>query len=121
MMKKLFTTTSLMICGVVICLAAIVADINGKWVGSVKGPDGDTEFPLTYVFKADGNVLTGTLTSPQGDTPISEGKIDGDKISFKISFGDMAIVNTGKVYADSVGLDSDLGGQKFHIVLKRAK
>ena len=84
-MKKFFTTTSLLICGAVICLAAIAADLTGKWVGEFTGPDGDTKIPLTYVFKAEGNTLTGNLTSPQGEIPISEGKIDGDKFSFKIS------------------------------------
>jgi hypothetical protein len=121
MMKKFFTTTTLFLCGVAICLAAIAADLTGKWNGSVKGPDGDTEFPLTYVFKAEGNVLTGTLTSPQGDTPITEGKIDGTNFSFKIAFGDMSIANKGKFYGDSVGIDSDFGGQNMHITLKRAK
>ena len=120
-MKKLFTTTTLLLCGAIICLAAIAADLSGKWVGSVKGPDGDTEFPLTYVFKAEGNTLTGTLTSPQGDTPITEGKIDGNNFSFKIAFGDMSIANKGKFYGDSIGIDSDFGGQNMHITLKRGK
>ncbi len=120
-MKKFFTTTTLFLCGVAICLAAIAADLTGKWNGSVKGPDGDSEFPLTYVFKAEGNVLTGTLTSPQGDLPIADGKIDGTNFSFKVTFGDIEIKNTGKFYGDSLGIDSDFGGQKNHIVFKRAK
>lgn len=120
-MKKLFTTTSLFLCGVAVCFAAMFADLTGKWVGSVKGPDGDSEFELTYNLKAEGNVLTGNLTSQMGDIPITEGKIDGDKFSFKISFGDMAIVNKGKYYGDSITVDSDFGGQTQHIRLKRSK
>ncbi len=121
MMKRFFTTTTLLLCGAIICLAAIAADLTGKWVGSFKGPDGDTDIPLTYVFKAEGNTLTGTLTSQMGETPITEGKIDGTNFSFKIAFGDMSIPNKGKFYGDSVTIDSEFNGQNMHMVLKRGK
>src|SRR4051812_18805451 len=121
MMKKIFTTTSLFLCGVAICLAAIAADLTGKWVGSVKGPDGDSEFALTYNLKQEGNVLTGNLSSQMGEIPITEGKIDGNNFTFKISFNDMPITNKGKFYGDSITVDSDFGGQAMHIRLKRSK
>jgi len=120
MMKKFFTTTTLFLCSVIICLAAIAADLTGKWTGNVKTQDGQ-EIPVSYVFKADGNTLTGAMQSPQGEIPITDGKIDGNNFSFKVSFGDTPIANTGKFYGDSIGVDSDFGGMKFHISLKRAK
>ncbi len=120
-MKKLFTTTSLILCGVAICFAAMFADLTGKWVGSVKGPDGDSEFTLTYNLKQEGNVLTGNLNTQMGDQPITEGKVDGDKFSFKISFGDQSIVNKGKFYGDSITIDTDFNGQPMHTRFKRSK
>ena len=121
-MKRFFTTTTLLLCGAIICLAAIAADLSGKWVGSIKGPDGDSEFTLTYNFKAEGNVLTGTFLFPQSEpTNITEGKIDGNNFSFKTAFNDQAILNKGKFYGDSITIVSDVNGQNFHILLKRAK
>ena len=121
-MKKIFTTSTLFLCGIAICLAAIAADLTGKWVGSVKGPDGDTEFALTYNFKAEGNVLTGTFLFPQSEpVAITEGKIDGNNFTFKTAFNDQAILNKGKFYGDSITIDSDVNGQNFHVLLKRGK
>lgn len=121
-MKRFFTTTTLVLCGAIICLAAIAADLTGKWVGSVKGPDGDTEFALTYNFKVEGSVLTGTFLFPQSEpTNITEGKIDGNNFTFKTAFGDQSILNKGKFYGDSVTIDSEVNGQNFHVLLKRGK
>ena len=36
----------------------------------------------TFTFKVDGNTLTGSVSSPRGDADISDGKIDGNQISF---------------------------------------
>lgn len=43
------------------CLAA---DVDGKWSGilSMQGSD----FPVTFIFKADGATLTGSTTGPDG-------------------------------------------------------
>jgi hypothetical protein len=36
----------------------------------------------SFTLKAEGSVLTGTGADPQGDTPISNGKVDGDNVSW---------------------------------------
>ena len=61
--------------------AVFAADVNGKWVAQVPGRGGETR-EATFTFKADGNQLTGSVTTPRGEAPISDGKIDGDDISF---------------------------------------
>ena len=38
--------------------------------------------PLPSTFKVDGSTLTGTVTTQRGDMDITNGKIDGDNISF---------------------------------------
>lgn len=58
------------------------ADVTGKWTASMPGRDGQSR-EVTYNLKADGDTLTGTVTGGRGDMQISDGKIDGDKISFK--------------------------------------
>ena len=117
-MKKILTTTAL-VCCFMVCLA-VVADLTGKWSGVIKAPDG-SEIPVTYNFKVDGNKLTGTADSPQGSVPIDDGKIDGDKFSFKVTVSGTDYPHTGKMYADSCGMDLDFGGQKAHFVITRAK
>ncbi|SHM55643.1 hypothetical protein [Mucilaginibacter sp. OK098] len=122
MTKKLFTTAAL-VCCFMICLAAAVADLNGKWSGPVKSPEGE-EVVLTYVFKIDGNKLTGTGESNGNTVNIDDGKIDGNDITFKVttSEGDV-IPHTGKFYpeADSISMNIDYKGAKLHTTLKRVK
>jgi hypothetical protein len=62
-------------------VAAFAADVSGKWVAQVPGRGGEMR-EATFTFKADGSNLTGSVTTPRGDAPISDGKIDGDDISF---------------------------------------
>ena len=117
MNKKVFSITTLLVCFAFVGWA-VIADLSGKWTGSIKTPDGN-QFPLTYIFKVDGNTLTGAVQSPQGELPITEGKINGNEFSFKLDLNGMPIVNTGKYYVDSVGIDAEVNGTKLHTVLKR--
>ena len=64
-----------------LALTAVAADVTGKWVARMAGRNGQTH-DVTFTFKAEGNVLTGTVTTRRGDVPISDGKIDGNHISF---------------------------------------
>ncbi|ASU32889.1 hypothetical protein [Mucilaginibacter xinganensis] len=119
-MKKVFITTALLCCFAV-CFA-FVADLTGKWTGSLLAPDGN-EYPLSYNFKVDGDKLTGTGDSPAGSVAIADGKISGNDFSFSIPVNGVDIKNTCKFYpeADSVGMDIDYNGMKMHATLKRAK
>ncbi len=58
------------------------ADITGTWTGTMIA--GDNPIPLTYNFKQDGAKLTGTVTGPNGDLRLDDGKVDGDKVSFSV-------------------------------------
>jgi hypothetical protein len=78
MMKKLGLTLLFVALGSV---AALAADFNGKWTADVPGRNGNT-MTLTFDFHVDGATLTGKITSPRGDTDISNGKVDRDNISF---------------------------------------
>ncbi|WPU96024.1 hypothetical protein SNE25_10885 [Mucilaginibacter sabulilitoris] len=116
MKRKIFTTTMLVGCFMV-CLAAI-ADLNGKWSGKLVMGDG-TEYPLLYNFKVDGDKLTGTALTPDGDVEIAGGKTDGTTFSFSVTTSGMDIPHTGKFYGDSTGIDLEINGSKIHSVLKR--
>jgi hypothetical protein len=67
------------------------ADITGNWSAEMNMPDGNS-MPLTFTFKQDGAKLSGTVQSQQGGTmDISNGKIDGAKFTFDVSFNGMMI------------------------------
>jgi hypothetical protein len=84
---------------------AWAADVTGKWTAQVPGRGGQTR-ETTFNFKAEGSKLTGTVSGMQGDNPISDGKIEGDNISFTVavSFGgnDIKFLYKGKVAGDEI-------------------
>src|ERR1041385_5915685 len=67
------------------------ADVNGSWTWSQPGRDGGSPRVSTLKLKAEGDKLTGTLTTPgrQGgdlrSTAIDDGKIKGDEVSFSVT------------------------------------
>jgi len=101
MKRKFFNPIVLLCCFFVVM--AVIADLNGKWTGVIKTPDGN-DLQVTYNFKVDGTKLTGTAESPAGTITV-----DGNDYP-----------HSGKLYADSCGLDIDFGGNKVHTTLKRA-
>jgi len=65
--------------------AAFAAGIDGKWKGSASMGPGGPPMDLSYDFKSDGGVLTGTTVGFGGKKiKIIEGKIDGINLSFKV-------------------------------------
>lgn len=79
-MKK-FLKAGLLCVTVAIC--AFAADPTGKWTASMPGRDGNT-MTMTFNLKAEGAKLTGSISGMRGDTDISEGKVDGDNVSFSV-------------------------------------
>ena len=88
-----------------LAIAAFAADVTGKWTAEVPGRGGNTQ-TQTFNLKADGSTLTGTVSGRMGDTEISDGKIDGDTITFSVvrEFqGNKIKINyTGKVSGDAI-------------------
>ena len=67
----------------VFALTASAADVSGTWKATVETPNGAME--STFVFKVDAGKVTGTATMGQmGESPISEGKVEGDTVSFAV-------------------------------------
>ena len=62
-------------------VAAMAADISGKWKAEFATADG-TQRVNTFTFKVDGAKLTGTVAGTQDETQIQNGKINGDDVSF---------------------------------------
>lgn len=106
-----------------IAAPAFAADVDGKWTGTVSTPMGD--LPVAFEFKADGVTLTGTtLGFDGGSIPIKNGKVEGDKISFAVTFdfGGMAIdlSYTGVVSSSEIKMTGDFMGMPFEFTVKKA-
>ena len=103
---------------------AFAADVDGKWAGTVSTPGGD--FPVTFEFKSEGAMLSGTTTGPDGAVlNIKDGKIDGDKIAFGVSvdFGGMPLdlAYSGVVSPTELKLTLDVAGMPIEFVVKKEK
>jgi hypothetical protein len=89
--------------------------VAGKWKGQFDSQIGLQKY--TYVFKVDGNNLTGTATGERemgtNTVAITEGKISTNGISFvePLKFGDneLRIEYTGKVSGDEIKFHRKVG------------
>ncbi len=116
MKKKIFKPIALS-CSFIF-LMAVFADLNGKWSGIIKTPDG-SEIEAFYNFKVEGDQLSGTAESPAGIVTIDSGKVIGNTFSFKVTVDGNEYPHTGKLYDDSCGIDIDFGYQIVHTTLLR--
>lgn len=102
--------------------AVQAADATGTWSWTRPGRNGGAEQKVTLKLKADGEKLTGTLSSPGRDgqateTAIADGKVKGDEVSFTVTreFNNNKMVSkySGKVNADTIKgkIESERNGQ----------
>ena len=131
MTKKLLFVTTL---ALAFAFAAAAADVTGKWVFEQAGRQGGNPVKVTLTLKAEGNNLTGTVSRPGRDgnameSPISEGKIDGNNISFKAAAGGRGgqappAEYTGTVSGDEIKLkinrQTQNGPQTTEVTAKKA-
>ena len=108
-----------------LCIPALAADVDGKWTGNLSMPTGDVA--VQFTLKADGAKLTGTTLGLDGsEVAISDGKIDGNNITFKVTldFGGMPFVLNYKGVVSPAELklsaSNDLMPMPFDMVLKKA-
>lgn len=101
----------------VFALNALGADIAGTWKATAEGPNGSME--RTFVFQVDGSKLTGETTSSMaGKSTITDGKVDGDNLSFTITVkfqdNEMKLNYKGKVTGNEIQFKTEMadgGGQ----------
>ncbi len=80
----------------------------------------------TFNLKADGDKLTGSVTTQMGENPITDGKVSGEEISFKqkmsMNGNDMVMLYTGKVDGDKINFTRQREGaeRKQEFVAKRS-
>src|SRR6059036_3746341 len=64
-------------------MTAVAADVNGKWLADVFNRLGGSQ-ETTFTFKVEGAKLTGTVGVRMAPREITDGKVNGDQISFAV-------------------------------------
>lgn len=86
--------------------------VAGDWDGSFNTPGGAR--PVKFVFKVDGEKLTGTAKRSSGDVPLT-GTIKGSDINFSYTVdyngNSLTLMFSGKVSGDNISGSVSFGGQ----------
>lgn len=95
------------------------SNIDGKWKGKMKSPDGDMELTFNFkVVKTDS--LTGTVQGPMGEMNISNGKVNDNTFTFDVDANGMSIHHQCKLLNDSISMKvSGFQGGDMEIILKK--
>src|SRR4051794_8206299 len=66
-------------------ILATAADPAGVWSADIPGPGGRS---LAHIFtiKTEGNKVTGTAKYGRGESPLVDGRLDGDVITFSVRY-----------------------------------
>jgi hypothetical protein len=82
-MRKLFIAALLFTC------VLPAADLTGIWIGQIPGRNGEMQ-DIAFKFTQNGTTLGGKLYGDYQSTPITEGKISGDQITFVVNAPEQA-------------------------------
>lgn len=75
---------------------------------------------MVFVFKVDGDKLTGKVETPTGDMPMTKGKVDGTEFTFDVDAGGMTIGHQCKVLGDSISMKIIGMPGDMEMILKRS-
>jgi hypothetical protein len=103
---------------ILLCVAAVAADISGKWKAEFSTPDG-TQRVQTFTFKVDGGKLTGTVAGTQDETAIQNGKVNGDEVSFTAERPFGTFTYSGKLSGSEIKSKVTFNDQSFDMTAKR--
>jgi hypothetical protein len=108
----------MIVMSMVLAVAALGADVSGKWKAEFTTPDG-TQRVNNFEFQQEGEKLTGTVAGTQDQTKIENGVVKGDEISFQAErpFGRFSY--KGKISGDSIQFRVEFGDNGFEITAKR--
>ena len=98
MKKSLFTV----LIAVFAFTVSYAQEITGNWKTTLEGPQGNLE--LTFLFKADGAKLTGTVSSPMGSQEIKNGTVSENNFSYDIDVMGNEMKFDGKLEKDVIKL-----------------
>jgi hypothetical protein len=118
-----------LICLLAAAACACAADVTGKWTGNVEvtNPQGEVQnHAITFQLRQSGRELTGALASEGRDSPITNGKVEGDAVTFQVQPGDEGPTWSVKLTLAGDDLNGDASAardgetRKAKVTLKRS-
>jgi hypothetical protein len=117
MNRRVFSILAVLL---IAAVAAVAADISGKWAAQVPGRDGGTR-AVAFTFKVDGDKLTGSMSDPQGgEIAIADGKVSGDTVSFSVTTERGKRTYTGTISGSEIKFKREGGQNPQEFTAKRA-
>lgn len=96
------------------------ARVAGKWKASAKSNTG-RQYEIQLELIEEGGKVTGTLTANEGSVPIEEGKLEGNRLTFKLAVDEGSYSITLTVDGDRMkGHYTGPGGETGDISATRA-
>ena len=108
MRNRVFVFTAIVMFAFLTAASAI--DLNSKWKGDTKTPNGDNP-EFNFNFHVDGEKPTGTVANTCGEEQITDGTVKGDPVSLVIlaGGGQFRITYKGTVAGEDL---------KFHVIIR---
>ncbi len=97
---------------------AAAADVTGKWKAEFTTPDG-TQRVNTFTLKQEGGTVTGTVAGAQDETPLKDGKVSGDDISFTADRPFGTFNYKGKINGNEIKFKVEFNGDSFEMTAKK--
>jgi hypothetical protein len=100
------------------------SSIDGEWQASYSTPIGAMN--CHYIFKSAGDQLSGKVIAEMGgnqsESEITDGKIEGDKVTFAWTYNDVPMAVTGKITGDEIQLTRQAGsyGSESAVATRKA-
>ena len=95
----------------ILVTTAIAGDLTGKWSGSFKADGADHGVSQLFIFKQDGNKLSGTGGPDQNEQyPIENGKIEGTRVRFELTTGEWSFTYDLRTDGPTLAGDLELKG-----------
>jgi hypothetical protein len=116
-MKMIRWMSTMILLAACFAIAATGSSVEGRWQGKMNTASG--EATITFNFEVKGQVLTGTTETPAGSQTINDGKVNGDRISFKTTVNGHVIGHEGTVSGDTIQLKNNGPFGEFDLVIKR--
>src|SRR5579875_3477494 len=98
---RMAATTAFLVVGLSVAAMQDSA-VDGRWEGALMTANGSVT--VSYSFKVKGQVLTGTGETPAGSQQVTEGKVNGNQISFKTEINGHVIEHQGTISGDTIRL-----------------
>lgn len=101
-------------------ISIVFADYTGTWAYTVASPDGGVINANFEFSKVDGKYV-GKITSTEGELPLKDLKIEGDKFSSNFNYQGYVVQLVGKFDGEVLNCTGSVEGYEFPIVAKKRK